>query len=371
MFFAVHVPLPGQCWAPQLRSRFLRGDVAGRVAIRPSKHLAAASSACIFFAAAKPGISALAEKQTVVESRPRAGSAEGVAVDVRFLTFNTLASCYKRVKYFDNLEKTLQQRRESEERFEATREMRHEKILDLLKESDAHVIFLQEFWFQDAIKRKYENYMCTHKAFYLKRPEDKQDGLCTFIARDLEVVDEAHAYLDPGDRVALLLHVRQESDSVSKPNVEFLAVNVHLTFPHDDYYRERRLGEVRSVTSFIDSYVASRPGTENLPVFVAGDFNDFNDDVYKHMQENRFESSFKLIHDREPFVTHITHRDEEVPVDYIWVRTPAHGRSPIQLQPTESMLLPREIPDDVWPARFSISDHRPLTTNFRALPADS
>jgi len=81
------------------------------------------------------------------------------------------------------------------------------------------------------------------------------------------------------------------------------------------------------------------------------------------------------VHGREPGATHMTHRGEALPVDFVFIRQakaseakPNAGggqpaaAAPLRLQPYSACLLPKSLPDSTWPAAddFCLSDHRPL-----------
>eukprot|EP00276_Gloeochaete_wittrockiana_P009384 CAMPEP_0184657820 /NCGR_PEP_ID=MMETSP0308-20130426/21913_1 /TAXON_ID=38269 /ORGANISM="Gloeochaete witrockiana, Strain SAG 46.84" /LENGTH=324 /DNA_ID=CAMNT_0027096129 /DNA_START=50 /DNA_END=1027 /DNA_ORIENTATION=+ len=292
-------------------------------------------------------------------------------LSMKLMTFNLLAPCYKRVPTYGGTE--MSKWVEADGKFEALRMMRYEKLLDLLRESNADIIFLQEFWFQERIQKMFENYLRKYTFYYHKRPKNKADGLCTLVSSSLRVTDVQNITFHVGDRVAILLRVEQanpQEGGCSDEGVSVLAGNVHLTFPHDSFYRDRRLNEIQAVTTFVDQYIA-RENLHHLPVLLGGDFNDADDAVCRWMSENRYVSSFHTVHQREPGVTHMNHLEQEVSVDYIFFREPLVN-SGWCLRPSDAHLLPRELPDVAWPeGKWNISDHRPLATDFLITSSDS
>ncbi len=175
--------------------------------------------------------------------------------------------------------------------------------------------------------------------------------------------------------------------------IEFVLVNNHLTFPHCCLDVQLRGQQARQLTRFVDEYVAHH-ALHDAPVFLAGDFNGTNDTVVRHLRACGFASAFELANGgREARVTHLNHRHEAVPVDYVFVRpslsasafaaaagaantTVTHSvasllhasrtRSAASIQTVGALLLPASVSDASWPsaAEWTLSDHRPVVASF-------
>ncbi|RLN02141.1 hypothetical protein BBJ28_00019175, partial [Nothophytophthora sp. Chile5] len=248
----------------------------------------------------------------------------------------------------------------------------------------------------------------------VKRPGDKQDGLAVFVDKrkfELHYVENVE-FDNAGDRVALLLHVATKWDRKHTPLAQrsFLVVNSHLTFPHNQMYASLRLTQIDRVLTAARKYIA-RQDLYDVPVLLCGDFNDFNDPVYRLVTKHGFTSTFAQVHGREARITHCNHNNREVGVDFIFgahlqqqdaLTTPSDtptgrtldgGNPRLQLAPVGCHLVPRRLPDVVrlkrpqfghdWrhvqaPVLLSdeeelvdywrmVSDHRPLVATFDVL----
>lgn len=313
------------------------------------------------------------------------------------MTFNLLAPCYFR--HGGQLESS-----------DATSFLsRAQAAICAIKREQCDVICLQEFWFDRAYQRAfYHAFHRTHHVHTVKRPGAKQDGLAAFVdKRKLEVhyAESVDLVEEAGDRVALLLHVATKWNRETAPldQRSFLVVNSHLTFPHGDMYASLRLNEINRVLLAVRKYVA-RKELLNVPVLLCGDFNDYNDPVYRLVTRHKFSSIFARLHGREARITHCNHNNREVSVDFIFGSRLENGqvitddgslreKPTLQLQPVDCHLVPRQLPDvarlkrphfghdwrtvqspallkeekdlvDYW---RMVSDHRPLVARFDVL----
>lgn len=59
----------------------------------------------------------------------------------------------------------------------------------------------------------------------------------------------------------------------------------------------------------------------DIPLFLAGDFNGSpTGPIYKFFIENGFQSSYPMVHGREPLITHLDHNCSPLAVDYVFYR---------------------------------------------------
>ncbi|KAE8880536.1 hypothetical protein PF005_g11261 [Phytophthora fragariae] len=328
------------------------------------------------------------------------------------MTFNLLAPCYFR--HGGRLES------EHPPAFLA----RAQAAIQAIKREQCDVVCLQEFWFEREYQRAFRAaFHGTHFLHSVKRPGDKQDGLAVFVDKrkfELHYVENVDLVEDAGDRVALLLHVATRWNRAQAPLAQrsFLVVNSHLTFPHNDMYASLRLTQIDRVLSAVRKYIA-RQDLHDVPVLLCGDFNDYNDPVYRLVTKHGFASMFAQLHGREARITHCNHNNREVGVDFIFgarLESPALAADAcgvqgllldreedededkpcaprLQLKPVDCHLVPRRLPDVVrlkrpqfghdWrhvqtPVLLSdeeelvdywrmVSDHRPLVGRFDML----
>jgi len=227
---------------------------------------------------------------------------------LKIVSFNILAPCYNKLKC-EGMESQI----ESEHR--EVYMARNKAICEQLLQSDADVICLQEFWFgSEDIRQLYTSMLCGAKgAGYslkeLRRTSHwrmRDDGLAAFVKDDRVVVQDTRAILfhDCGDRVAqmLLLALRPPAGApANTPAQQFVCVNTHLLFPHNEYSTKIRLREIAKILGFIESYrmrelcssVCGRSDVR-LPIIIAGDFNGSpRGAVYKFARAQNYFSAFE------------------------------------------------------------------------------
>lgn len=68
--------------------------------------------------------------------------------------------------------------------------------------------------------------------------------------------NRAILFHDCGDRIAqlLLLALRPPIGSENLPSQQFICVNTHLLFPHNEYSTKIRLRELAKILGFVESY---------------------------------------------------------------------------------------------------------------------
>ena len=263
-------------------------------------------------------------------------------------TFNILAPCYKR----------LSSENDRESAYESIWRSRHLSIINLLQSLQPHLICLQEFWLSDrSFVDLYESQLSSkYSAYYVRRTHGLDDGLAIFVDRThFQVIDKVDLLLhDIGNRVGLLLHLQFNGESL-------LLVNIHLTFPHHSADRRLRLTQMKKFLQLIEEYQMKKNLLDQCSIILCGDFNESseNDPVYQLVQ-NTFQSSYLKIHGREPKVTHLTHRNEQLGVDFIFCQSSS-------LQPISSDLIPRGCDEHRWndASGWSLSDHRAVLSTFQ------
>jgi len=263
-------------------------------------------------------------------------------------TFNVLAPCYKR----------LSSEHDRESAYEPLWQTRHLSIINLLQSLEIDLICLQEFWFKNPLFAKlYQSNLSSKYSFYtLRRTGLRDDGLAILVdSQKLKFVDKCEFKLnDVGHRVGLLLHIEFNG----KP---LLLINVHLTFPHYRFEHRVRLKQIRKFLDLIYEYQLSKNLLNQCSIILCGDFNSsYHNDLVYQLIEKQFQSSYKFIHGYEPHVTHLTHRNEQLGVDFIFYKSNI-------LQPISSELIPKGCNQLIWydQTGWKLSDHRAVLTTFK------
>lgn len=295
---------------------------------------------------------------------------------LKCLTFNIWAPCYKRIPVQQNnksgasslnriarkfsLSTSLITQREAV--FESLFLERNIQIVQLLHHAAADLVCLQEFWFNPKIHNLFENKLDSRFSFhYLKRTGTKQDGLATLVSRErFDVIGRNEIqYNDKLDRVALVLHLQTKGDEKQ----DLIVVNTHLAFPHHCWDVKTQNKQMTKLVEEIALF-QERCFLQQAPVVIMGDFNSSRVDCHP-LRQASYESSFFVTHRRDPGATHLTHMNQQVSVDHIWVSENE------MLIPQQSYLIPRDLADDSWQQTFHLSDHRPLVTEFKFLDRKS
>ncbi|CAF1534399.1 unnamed protein product [Didymodactylos carnosus] len=124
---------------------------------------------------------------------------------------------------------------------------RHSHIIELIKSKSAHILCLQEFWFNQDFVQLYESDLSKeYKFFYRQRTHYADDSLVILISKQeqngfkLEIIDRYDCLLcDVGNRIGLLLRICLTIIDTNQTS-DFLLLNLHLTFPHNSFDRNLR-----------------------------------------------------------------------------------------------------------------------------------
>ena len=216
---------------------------------------------------------------------------------------------------------------------------RNRRILQevLLADGGPDCLCLQEYWVQN--RELTELYLTTlrdagYRTFTAERPR-KGDGLLTAVKASKYAVRSARSIVfgDVANRVGLMLHLSHSDCTSAESN--FLLVNVHLLFPHNDNSTLIRLREVSKVLEFVHSYIAEND-LKDCPVVVAGDFNGKRGyTINNYMTYMGFKSSYCEVHGcgagpmasgggagerpkEVDWISHRDHREIDAGVDFIY-----------------------------------------------------
>ncbi|CAF3585929.1 unnamed protein product [Adineta steineri] len=264
-------------------------------------------------------------------------------------TFNILAPCYKR----------LSSEHDRESAYKSQWQTRHLSIIALLQSLQINLICLQEFWLDEpSFIDLYESKLSSKYSFhYVRRTQNLDDGLAILVDKSqFKVVEKCELLLhDIGNRVGLLLNLEHNGQRL-------LIVNIHLTFPHNSFDRRLRLSQIKKFLELIHEYQVKHNLLNNCSIILCGDFNSSweNDPVYQLVLEQQLQSSYFIVHKKEPGVTHLTHRDEQLGVDFIFYQSTI-------FQPISSELIPRGCDTHSWndESKWNLSDHRAILTTFQ------
>lgn len=315
---------------------------------------------------------------------------------LRVITYNMLAPCYFRLR-------TPSGETRLESDFPVLYVERLRKIAAALLRLKADVLLLQEVWVGN------KQYMQDMKALLghmytihtCKRPRQKQDGAAILVTKlplangctPRVVKTTCMEYGMVGQRVAMIAHLQLE---VEGRKSSLYLCNTHLTFPHHSFDIALRLRQACKLVSWLRELKERDPSGLFI---LGGDFNGQSDNVTKALQKANLVSSFAAVNGHEVRISHSSHREDQVGVDYLW--TTQASESLTRLTPTYSALIPVAVADDtpmvrpvyqvptepsstVRKMRMSpvtvpstplsmsdwcqLSDHRPLITEFDITP---
>ena len=183
----------------------------------------------------------------------------------KVVSFNILAPCYNKISGGERGSGTgAVMEAEFKDKYMA----RNQAICDQLLQSKADIICLQEYWSgSEELRDLYKKILCGPKGAGYTFTEQRRtshwrirdDGLACFIKNERLIVQDTRAILfhDCGDRVAqmLLLALRPPPNSpANTPAQQFICVNTHLLFPHNEYSTKIRLRELAKILGFVESY---------------------------------------------------------------------------------------------------------------------
>jgi mRNA deadenylase 3'-5' endonuclease subunit Ccr4 len=284
-------------------------------------------------------------------------SSQEAEVQFKVVSMNVLAPCYRKLTETgtDGVE-TAYLEKDRPEQYMA----RNEEIIKQLVDSKADVICLQEFWSSnEGLQNLYVEKLCDEEDYTMKTLprtshwRKRDDGLAVFVKEERVFIQDYRDILfhDVGDRVAqmLLLAMRPEAswdydeeeeedghdededdEDDDMPLQQFICVNTHLLFPHNEYSSKIRMREATKILGFVESYrqrelcatVCSRSSVR-VPTIITGDFNGRpSGQVYNVISSQNYRSVF----DREEYrslVTHMSHRNEAINVDHVFYQNPS------------------------------------------------
>lgn len=299
------------------------------------------------------------------------------------LSFNILAPPYNRIR--EARDPNEERRAQYESHYPEMFLQRQKKCLDLICESRADVICLQEFWFdrEKKVKNLFSEHLGNDYAFVgEKRTGRKPDGLLTLAKRSrFHIGDVRTEAMGVNNRVALLTSLQPTfaGDRADKPEQPIVFVNTHLSYHHGTEWDEKhRVLEAQEVLKFIQEYLDSKYAEcgSTPPVLLCGDFNGYEDEVDELFRAGKF----SRVAPRGPVVSHLTHTGDLLTADQIWYREgnflqgkssvdiPENVKLKVDLNHVNSKLLPCNLPQNEWPREFTqVSDHRPVLCDFEVI----
>eukprot|EP00045_Choanoeca_perplexa_P003705 m.32747 g.32747 ORF g.32747 m.32747 type:complete len:310 (+) comp12183_c0_seq1:33-962(+) len=267
---------------------------------------------------------------------------------LRFATFNVLAPCHKRL---------VHGRRESA--FDTICLERQRQIARLTMKYAPTVFCLQEYWFDSTVRELYQHeFRDLYRTLALKRPGHRQDGLL-LAYNPKHVTMHAHSNVihKEAGRVSLLAHLTAKLPQA--PAVDLIVANTHLNFPHSEADEPVRQLQTQQLMEAIADFQQQQQ-VDN--VMLLGDFNGrLDSQPCQFVQQQGYASGYGLVHTQEPHVTHRNHLGEQVSVDFIFTnKLPG-------FTPWAATVLPEHASDEAWPQGFTLSDHRPVVVDFKAV----
>ena len=156
------------------------------------------------------------------------------------------------------------------------------------------------------------------------------------ISKDWEVVHEADIdFEDAAGRCAQLLHLRRVATTVPRSPSELIVANVHLLFPHNEASARIRVRQVHKLLTMVDQYkdCLARPP----PSLLCGDFNGRHDGpVVQFLSRYGWQSTLgqqlearRGLGGATAWVSHFTHEQQAVGVDFIFLLNPSVPRAPV------------------------------------------
>lgn len=182
----------------------------------------------------------------------------------KVISFNILAPCYNKIKGELSADGGAMMEAEFKDKYMH----RNQAICNQLVQSNADIICLQEYWSgSEELRDLYKSILCGPKGAGYTFTEQRRtshwrirdDGLACFVKDERMVIQDTRAILfhDCGDRVAqmLLLALRPPIGApANTPAQQFICVNTHLLFPHNEYSTKIRLRELAKILGFVESY---------------------------------------------------------------------------------------------------------------------
>lgn len=258
-------------------------------------------------------------------------------IDFSLISWNVLAPCYKKLPSG-----------EMESMNESSFIERTQRICELLISENSDIICIQEFWcasetvrgiYCQSLRKAGYSYKEVRRTSHWRT---RKDGIATFTKDDrITVQDTRNIFFhDAGDRVAqLLLLAIQESSSNQNPPQQFLVVNTHLLFPHNEFSSKIRMREMTKILGFVESYrqrelcsdICGRSDVK-IPVIIAGDMNGKpSGRVYQYIRSQNYKSAMEEVwmsnsagNDKwSKWISHRNHRVQLEGVDHVFYLNPA------------------------------------------------
>lgn len=296
-------------------------------------------------------------------------------VEFNIVSFNLLAPVYKRLSAVD-ITTGFRKRESQKEELWNARALRTADFFQKEVLGHTDIIGLQEFWMDSAYREIFEgNFrLAGYELFALKRPNQKLDGLVVVVKSSaFEVLGTEHIHLcGVGDRVALLLWLRHRDSGK-----DILVANTHLSFPHSIEDRTEQMDQMQALTRVIDDF-ASQFHITNASRIILGDFNvESTSPVCEHLRELGYLSCFEIsppanCHveddasqvDPGRFISHRTHRSEDLGVDHIFLKPEMDVADADRVFVSDCCVLPKGKGCGLWDETFRISDHRPVSAKI-------
>lgn len=310
---------------------------------------------------------------------------------VQLATFNMLAPCYKVVKYKDHTFK------ESED--SSLWQLRADNCLSFLEKEllgKANIIGLQELWLNDKYLKQFRSVFAKHNYKMYIHQRNDHDAAAILVDKKFEVCSVEYVTLcNFSHRVALFARLKHIDSGY-----ECLFANTHLTFPHSPVHRRTQLVQIRTLTGIMERFVFDNK-LQHLPQFIVGDFNvEWSSLVFEHLNSLGYMSCIdmsppKMLNSASTslsntpnnsvvvktnkdqsrhttFVSHNSHRGEELGVDHIFFRpgcfqTPCTNSNKYSFNLVATDIIPAHLPLFKWDHDFQVSDHRPVVANFNIL----
>jgi len=284
------------------------------------------------------------------------------------VTFNMLAPCYKRLEERDLLGRN---RREADMGWQ---DRANETLAffegELLK--NFQVVSLQEFWLNEDYHQQFKR-LVSRLGFSLytlrRHATRKEDAVAIMVqTSELRVKSYENVFLcSASDRVALVMWLEHKE---TKKNV--IVANTHLSFPHTAKDVVNQKIQMEQLLLAMDAFATAKCGCPDASRIVMGDFNvEGSSEVCDMLRARGYHSSVDVSpppivagdnKSSSEFVSHRTHRHEDLGVDHIFVKPEAFVEESKKgsFFASDTRVLPDSAPSTAWDEEFSISDHRPV-----------
>lgn len=257
-------------------------------------------------------------------------------------TFNILAPIYKRIGLI-----------KKESLYPERYLNRNADIVNVISEiQNIDVICLQEFWLDKSLMDIFNKKFSEKYNFYHRSRSYQPEGLGLFISKQYKVervVGFNHPY---SGRPFLFVFINVGGGK------QLIITTVHLTYCSES----ERMMEIKAIIATLEGFMKN---SKIIGVIFTGDFNSTRDSVIiQSLLKTGMTSSYHSIYGHEPAITHKDHRGNLSACDFIFFK--ALGEN--EIKPTLSQVHPTCYSHENWPAEFTASDHRMLSTEFHIHP---